>query len=202
MDDDAPDDLRARRHLDTRQQVHEAALDLFEQQGVRGTTVEQIAERAGIGTRTFSRCFTSKEHAALPRQRALQRAIDELTLPPDAGVDRVLRGVEVAVEQAMGAADDRGFAGHRRVARLLRREPDLRAAAAAEELALTGRLRDRLVRQLPDVDLLTVQLVAEVAMATWRACWDRWDELAADGDADHPAELLRRCRAELRRIVG
>jgi hypothetical protein len=49
---------------------------------------------------------------------------------------------------------------------------------------------------------VTVLLVAEVAVAVWRTCWERWGELAVEGGAEEPVELYRRCREELRRVVG
>ena len=36
-------------------------MDLFEDQGFEATTVEQIAERAGVSRRTFFRYFPSKQ---------------------------------------------------------------------------------------------------------------------------------------------
>lgn len=64
-------DLRTRRKLQTEREIHRAALELFEQQGVRATTVPEIAARAGVSPRTFFRYFSTKEEAALPIQRTL-----------------------------------------------------------------------------------------------------------------------------------
>ncbi|WP_448070681.1 helix-turn-helix domain-containing protein [Georgenia yuyongxinii] len=49
------------RRLDTYLEIHEAALELFESQGIRETTVQQIADRARVSPRTFFRYFTTKE---------------------------------------------------------------------------------------------------------------------------------------------
>lgn len=46
------------------QEVHAVAVELFERQGVAGTTVDEIAAAAGISPRTFFRYFPTKEHAA------------------------------------------------------------------------------------------------------------------------------------------
>ena len=48
-----PIGLRERRRSQTRAEIAEAALDLFERQGVAATTVEDIAAAAGISPRTF-----------------------------------------------------------------------------------------------------------------------------------------------------
>ena len=199
-DDDVPQDLRARRRLDTSREIHRAALDLFEEHGVRETTVQQIADRAGVSHRTFFRYYTSKEQAALPGQRRLLKEIDALEVT---GTDpvTVLRDVEAATEAVM-SSDDPDLGAHRRVTRLLANEPDLRALAAAQEQALVTRLRARLSEQLPGYDSTTVLLIAEVALTMWHTSWERWGELAADGEPGDPVEFYRRCREELRRIVG
>lgn len=198
---DAPQDLRTRRRLDTHQEIHRVALELFEEQGVRETTVQQIADRVGISTRTFFRYFASKEQAALPGQRRLLRVIDALEVS-DADPATILRTVETAAEAAMGPENDPDLEEHRRVGRLLAREPDLRVLAASQEQVLTARLRASLAEQLGECDPMTVLLIAEVAVAVWRTCWARWGELAVDGAAEDPAALYRRCCTELRRIVG
>lgn len=53
--------LRDRRRAATRQDIAEAALRLFERQGFDSTTVEQIADAAGISLRTFYRYCSSKD---------------------------------------------------------------------------------------------------------------------------------------------
>lgn len=51
---------------DTRGRISAAAFELFEAQGYDGTTVEAIAERAGIARRTFFRYFRSKDDVIFP----------------------------------------------------------------------------------------------------------------------------------------
>ncbi|MEV7973523.1 helix-turn-helix domain-containing protein [Cellulomonas sp. NPDC089187] len=191
--DDAPQDLRARRHAATHQEIHRAALDLFEQQGVRETTVQQIADRAGISTRTFFRHFTSKEQAALPGQRRLRQAIDGLDVPADATLPDLLSAVESTAAAAMSAGDEEA----RRLARLLAAEPDLRGLAAAQERQLAQRLRARLTALRPELDPRTLLVLAEVAVAVWNALWARWAETQ---DTD-PLDLYRSAQADLRAIV-
>ena len=199
--DDAPRDLRTRRRRETHHEIHRAALELFEEQGLRETTVQQIAERAGVSSRTFFRYFTAKEQAALPGQRRMLQGIDGLEV---SGTDpaAALRDVEAMAEAVMSRENDPELEEHRRVALLLAREPGLRAFAAAQEQVLTARLRARLGEHLADHDPATVLLVAEVAVAVWRASWERWGELALAGETGDPVEVYRRCRDELRRATG
>ena len=80
--------LRERRRSQTRAEIAEAAIDLFERQGVATTTVEDIAAAAGISPRTFYRLCGTKEQAVLDDEEiagAMQDAVAML----DAGATRL-----------------------------------------------------------------------------------------------------------------
>ncbi|WP_327681501.1 TetR family transcriptional regulator [Kitasatospora sp. NBC_00458] len=53
--------LRDRKRARTRQAIRTAGLDLFEEQGFEGTTVDQICRRADVAHRTFFRYYACKE---------------------------------------------------------------------------------------------------------------------------------------------
>ena len=57
--------LRERHRARTFHKIHEAAWELTRRGGYGATTVEAIADRAGVSRRTFSNCFPSKEDAVL-----------------------------------------------------------------------------------------------------------------------------------------
>ncbi|MDO3699374.1 helix-turn-helix domain-containing protein, partial [Curtobacterium flaccumfaciens] len=57
--------LRDRKRIETRNRIAEAARSLALEQGVDGTTIEQIAARADVSPRTFFNYFESKEDAVL-----------------------------------------------------------------------------------------------------------------------------------------
>lgn len=54
----------------TRQALHRAALELFDRDGFDSTTVDQIADAAGVSRRTFFRYFESKQAVVFARQPA------------------------------------------------------------------------------------------------------------------------------------
>jgi AcrR family transcriptional regulator len=197
---DVPD-LRTRRRLETQEEIHRAAVDLFEAQGVKATTVEQIAARAGVSSRTFFRHFASKEQAVLPGQRRLRQAIDALELD-GADPGAALRAVEEMAATVIAAEPQEDLEANQRVRRILLREPDIRGLATAQEQELVMRLRDRLLRRAgADMDLMTARLIAETAMLLWRSCWDHWAELADAGESLEPVQLYRQYREGLRRIL-
>jgi AcrR family transcriptional regulator len=69
----------------TRARISEAALELFVTQGFAATTIDQIAEAAGVGRRTIFRHFATKE-AILFDQLVVRREVTIARLrerPPD-----------------------------------------------------------------------------------------------------------------------
>lgn len=60
---------RSRKARRTRDTLAQAAFELVLDRGLREVTVEEIAERADVDRRTFSRYFTSKETAVLDSVR-------------------------------------------------------------------------------------------------------------------------------------
>lgn len=67
--------LRERRKESVRREIALGAVDLFEGQGFAATTVEQIAEAAGVSLRTFYRHCPVKEEALTP---LLLEGVDDL----------------------------------------------------------------------------------------------------------------------------
>ena len=65
--DSVPLSRREQKKAEVREALVRAADALFVEQGFEGTTVYQIAERAGVSRRTFFRYFPSKEAIAFPR---------------------------------------------------------------------------------------------------------------------------------------
>lgn len=57
--------LRERHRAQTSREIHEAAWELTQRNGYAATTVEAIAERAGVSRRTFFNYFACKEDAVL-----------------------------------------------------------------------------------------------------------------------------------------
>lgn len=59
----------------SRERLVEAAFALFDERGFEATTVDDVAERAGVGRSTFFRAFGSKEDVIFPDHAAVLGAI-------------------------------------------------------------------------------------------------------------------------------
>jgi AcrR family transcriptional regulator len=75
--------------LDTRARIAAAAFELFAAQGYDGTTVDAIAERAGIARRTFFRYFRSKDDVIFPDHDMLLATVTQ-NLATQSGVSPVV----------------------------------------------------------------------------------------------------------------
>jgi AcrR family transcriptional regulator len=89
--------VRDLKVMETRARIADAALELFVHRGYADTTIDQIAEAAGVGRRTVFRHFPTKEailfdHLAVRRDFAIQRLqARPLSEPPLASLHAVLR---------------------------------------------------------------------------------------------------------------
>jgi len=64
------------RRNDSRRRITHAAMDLFERQGYAATTVDAIAEAAGVSRRTFFHHFASKDAVVFPDHEHLVERVD------------------------------------------------------------------------------------------------------------------------------
>lgn len=200
---DADLDLLARRRLETTSQIHRAALDLFEAQGLRETTVQQIAQRAGISSRTFFRYFPVKEGAAFPVQARLLASLGAVALDADASdLGAVLSAFADALDSAIQDAGDPDRHEHRRIAQLLAREPELETYVGAQDAEISAAVRARIGEARPDVDGLDAQVVGALVAALWRVTWDRWGAEALAERAVEPVDVFRDARAAFSRTLG
>ncbi len=70
--------LRERKNAAAKASIYRAAMDLFSVQGYDETTVEQIAERAGVSRATFFNYFGAKEGVLRFYGQQLQSQVEQL----------------------------------------------------------------------------------------------------------------------------
>ncbi|MEW2126297.1 TetR family transcriptional regulator [Streptomyces sp. NPDC058369] len=182
-----PPDRRTRKARRTRDALAGAAFELVLDRGLREVTVEEIAERADVDRRTFSRYFASKEDAVLDSVRGDgDRINDALRVRP--AEEPPLTAYRRAVLDWL--ADPGTPAWHRRpriyeLLVLAEREPTLYAAfhhirvdAQADSVAIVA---DRLgTDPLSDLRPAVTVAAGAGALLAAQAAWvrgDRPDEL-------------------------
>lgn len=142
--------LRERKKQRTREELIEAGLRLFLDQGFEHTTVDQIAAAVEVSQRTFFRYFASKEEIAFGVMTATDEMFHEYLRrrPPEDTPLQALRGAMRDTWRTMtagcGGAAGPETALHLRMVRLIESTPALLAA----HLRRTGELEDRLAAEL------------------------------------------------------
>jgi AcrR family transcriptional regulator len=178
-----PTDLRERRRRETRAEIAEAALDLFETQGLAETTAEEIAHRAGVSTRTFFRLCGTKEQAIFAGDdRFHQPLLDAVaTIADPARAGAVLRACWA---RELDAIDHDPIAHDHflRVRGMIGREPVLLAAAVRRDVARAAALHDAL--RAAGVSPLESHVLIETIGGIVRASFEQWtDTLQAGASA-------------------
>lgn len=194
-----PSSLRERKKQRTHRAIEAAALDLFEQRGFEGTTIDDIAAAAEIAPRTFFHYFPSKEDVVLadystrldrivaalnrapggePPWLGLQAAFLSVAADYETERDRLLRRFRIISENPSVAA---------RSLQLQAAWEDAVASAVAGWLGVE-------VRQT-----LEPHLLAGAALAAMRASLARW--LIDDGRSRLP-DHVRSCFALLGSGLG
>lgn len=177
--------------VQTRARIAAAAFELFAAQGYDGTTVDAIAERAGIARRTFFRHFRSKDDVIFADHDTLletvrQEIIDRSGLTPVAAICAGVRLVfhsyvtdpQVSVQRyrltrSVDALRDRELATVRRYERTFSRY-------VRERLVQDGAVAEAQV-------VLRADVIAATVVAAHNAVLREW--LRAGGDYDPAADL-------------
>lgn len=192
--------LRERRRLETERELADAALDLFERNGVNGTTVDDIAHAAGVSARTFFRYAQTKEHALFLGGPALEgmreRALDAIR---DGGP--VAASLEAAWLPAIDQLDA-GPPGERerllRINRLVLAEPNLLALALARDEREVAELVEGILAATDGaIDELHARALVTVVGTIVRLSIDAWVRQSERGDASDAS--VRDLYLELRR---
>ncbi|HTU71760.1 MAG TPA: TetR family transcriptional regulator [Candidatus Baltobacteraceae bacterium] len=180
--------LRERKKEHVRTTIQREALRLFTEQGFEQTTVEQIAEAAGISPATFYRYFTSKEDSVVTDeydpiviQALMERPADE---PAIDSVRAVMTGV-----LAKYFDRDRDLLAARH--QLLRKTPSLQVASFEEQERATELFSALIARHLrrPANDL-DVRIACGAVTGALREAVGLWFAQGATGGEQRIREVL------------
>jgi AcrR family transcriptional regulator len=173
------------------QRLRTAAIELFLELGYENVTVAQIAERAGLTRRTFSRYFADKRDVLFAGSdrlpdllaEALSRVDPEVT-PFDAVVTALADvGATLGLRTAPHAAQRR---------EVIARSPELQERGRTKFAAVAHALFIELVQR--GSDPATAALLADVGVAVFQSGFNRWVEDPAGSDL---AACLQEAGAEL-----
>jgi AcrR family transcriptional regulator len=171
-------------------------MDLFDERGYEGTTVADIAERAGLTKRTFFRYFGDKREVLFSGAETLKaKFVDAIAAAPaDASpLDTIAAGLDAMADlfEALGGERPR-----KRQA-IINANPDLQERELIKMIgfaaAAAAALRDRGVTEP------AASLAAEAGIAVLRIAFEQW---ATGPKGQDMKKLLRDSLAELKAVAA
>ncbi len=168
---------------------------LTDERGYDATTVDDIAETAGISQRTFFRYFPTKDDAILLGYHRFEELVDVFVPPADFG--EALDALDDLYDHRVALLIESAPETFLATQRIIVREPKIRDVALARECATSQRLLERFRAAYPDRDDLALRVTLEVAAGVFRAARISWWE-----GTDTSASGLLRCYREARECFG
>lgn len=150
--------------------LREAALQLYLRDGFEQTTVADIAERAGVTSRTFFRYFTDKREVIFGGAAELERRVTHAleAAPAEASVfEAVAAAIEAAGEMIGG---NRNFARQRQ--EVIAATPELQERELMKMAGLAAALAAGLQRR--GVAPGEAKLAAETGIAVFKVAFEQW----------------------------
>ena len=200
-DPEASHGLREQRRRETRRGIADAAIELFERQGVTATTVEEIAEAAGIAPRTFYRHAVTKENALFVDDDSMERLIARVRAV-DGSAPEVRRTIEQAYLASIDAFDAEQPDTHTRILRarrLVLAEPALLSRALARDDEYVQALTTLVLHadDDPDADEIQARAVVTAITTNVRLAYDEWARRAERGEKASVRHLYQQVRSVL-----
>lgn len=154
----------------SREKLFEAAVELLSKQGYDNTTVQQIAERAGLTERTFFRLFKDKADILF----AGGESYSEMVLAA-MGNSKATNPVEIVLDGYAFAAswfDDNAERSRKRQA-IIQSHPDLQERELLKQVKVEGLLQTYLSEQF-NFDEATIKLAVRLARGVYSTAWEEW----------------------------
>ena len=155
---------------DSRARLQESALALYDRKGFDATTVEEIAERAGLTKRTFFRHFADKREVLFGGGEQIEALVaDAVRSAPKSA--HALDAVSAGLDSLCAMLEHQGETAARRI-RIVRASPELWERQLIKFASLAGVISDALrTRGVGDTDAI---LAAESGVTALRVASDRW----------------------------
>jgi AcrR family transcriptional regulator len=180
----------ARWEPGARERLVIAAVDLFTEHGYDGTTVTQIAERAGVTKSTFFRYFPDKRDILVAGQETLSQLLAEGIAGAPAGASP-LEAVAAGLERASGAMGPMNRELGPRVQAAVAASAELQERDALKTVGLAAAMTTALIaRGVPDP---AAHLAGELGVLAFKRGHAQWSE----GDPDAGNDLAHYTLAAL-----
>lgn len=165
--------LRERKKRQRRRCIEEAAIDLFEEHGFDGTTIEEIAAAADIAPRTFFYYFPTKEDVVLADYASrLERIIEVLGDRPQ--TEPAWTALQASFTTVAGDYEARRSDLIRRFT-IMAAHPSVYARSLQLQAGWEDALTDALTERAgPNPDHLEPRLLASAALACMRSSLRHW----------------------------
>ncbi|MDR1265970.1 MAG: TetR/AcrR family transcriptional regulator [Propionibacteriaceae bacterium] len=197
----ASEGLRARLRDQTRREIAGAALGLFDTQGYKATTMEDVARAAGVSPRTVYRHFPTKAELVFGWLPEIATFVEQLTIigATPAGI---LSELEQTIQQTITEYADTDVAvgeQYQRFQHLIAQDSDLQAILAQWEQRLVASAQRRLgeLCAVADSDP-SLDMVIELVIAPVKVALGLW----AKSPADSLAALYERARRARGDVLG
>jgi TetR/AcrR family transcriptional regulator, regulator of mycofactocin system len=183
-----PDGRRERKKSRTRQDLVDAATQLFATQGFGNTTIEQITELADVSIRTFFRHFASKEEVLFPKRYHTDALLAAMAAQAEASSD--LRAIRDAFIGLL-TFDEAGLQRALLFRKAVRSDPALEGRELAMQRQFRRYLALAVARRhgLDEPDEMA-EVVAALAQSVIALAFDQWAD--SDGQADLEMLLSRK----------
>ncbi|MFI5907946.1 TetR/AcrR family transcriptional regulator [Dactylosporangium sp. NPDC051541] len=166
------------------ERLRAAALTLFDEQGFEGTTVAQIAERAGLNRRTFFHHFADKREVVFAGQEESEAFIAAEIAAQPAMVDP-LHAAVAALQRAAVTMYEKYRGGAELLGRVIAASPELQERELVKRAALAARIAAALRERGTGEPAAVV--AAWTAAAVFFAARNRWNQA---GNERTLAELM------------
>lgn len=179
--------LRARQRMATEQAIRDVVLRLCAERGIGATTVDRIAEEAGISKRTFFRYFDSKEEATVPSMSVVTDVLEHNL----SGVDSVgtaYRALSATMRALHKSVDDAELYRMKQSFALRSTDDGIGKALGAQQAKLSAELLRVLGARVPQENAFELRLMVSALTALDHAAWIHWCE--TDPEMSSPDRLL------------
>lgn len=169
---------------------------LFAERGFDATTVDEVAEAAGVSRRTLFRYFGSKGDIVMEWARGTTSLLTAAlrARPPAEEPLTSLHAAFVAMCASIGGSSE----DIRSVIEMIERSPSLRPYSLLKHARWEDALAELLAERRPEVDPMQAVLLARVSVAAFRTALDEW--LRAGTEQADPRAQVDRAFALLIRL--